>query len=91
MTDETGKQMDLIDVSPENAGPIIEKAREYKEVVSERVGLTAKEVKLKAELLQLVSDADLQRLEDGKIRFEYDGVTITVTPRDELIQVKEES
>jgi len=33
--------------------------------------------------------ADLQRLKGGKVKFAHDGFIISVTPRDELVQVKE--
>ena len=38
----------------------------------------------------MVKDAGLKRLDDGTIRFKVDGMLITVTPRDELIRVKED-
>jgi len=83
------KQLDLIDVHPKNAGPIIELARKYRTVVSQRVKLLAKEVEMKAQILEMVKAANLKRLADGVIRFTYDGYTLTVTPQDEKLNVKE--
>jgi hypothetical protein len=84
-----GTQLDLIEVGPENLKKIIPIAREYKELVSARVEILKKEVEAKQELLELVEQANLSRTKDGKIRFVADGYTITITPRDNLVQVKE--
>ena len=56
-----------------------------------RVEALAEEVKAKQEILSLVKDAHLSRLADGSIKFKCDGMVITVTPRDELVKVKDES
>ena len=87
----TGKQLPLIDVEPENMKGILPKAHEYKEAVTERLAWLASETKLKAELLALIKEAKIKPLEDGVIRFCCDGVVISVTPRDELIKVKEDN
>lgn len=87
----SGEQQDLIDVAPENAKPIIAKAKKYKEAVITRVTALDKEVKLKKELLDLVHDAGLKRLANGNISFTYDGFKITVTPRDDLIKVEDKT
>lgn len=87
--EEKGKQLDLIDVAPENAKPIIEAARKYKHFQTERLGFLKKEIEQKVLILELIHKAGLQKLKGGKIKFEYDGVILTVTPRDELVQVKE--
>ena len=86
---KAGKQLDLIDVAPENAKPIIELAKQYKEALTERLAALKEEVRLKQLILQLVNEAGLQRLPDGDIRFEYDGFQVTVTPCDDKIKVKE--
>lgn len=85
-----GQQMDLIDIAPENAKEIIAHARIYKAVQAKRILALEEEKKEKQKLLELIKEANLQRLEDGKIKFKLDGYTITVTPRDELVQIKED-
>lgn len=86
---DTKDQKMLIDVLPEDAKPIIEAAREYKEVQGERLTALSREKKLKQKVLGLVKEAKFQPLEGGVIKFECEGCTITVTPRDELVQVKD--
>ena len=86
-----GEQLDLIDVHPENAKEIIDCAKAYKRYVTDRLAVEKREVEQKQKLLALVRDANLQRLKDGTIRFKLDGFLITITPRDELIKVKEET
>ena len=86
MADE---QMDLIDVSPEHSSEIVECAKKYKAAQAKHVKYLDEEKAQKEKLRSLIDDENLERLEDGKIRFTVDGYTITVTPRDELVQVKE--
>lgn len=88
---EQGKQMDLIDVAPENAKVIIAAARIYKRFMLARQKAGAKEVQQKTEVLRLVREAKLQPLPGGKIKFKYDGFIISVTPRDELVRIIEET
>lgn len=88
-TSTSGEQLELIDVTPENLKKIIPIARAYRKIVKDRVQFTNKETELKNKLLQLVKDAELKRLPDGKIRFKCDGLTVTVTPCDEKISIKE--
>ena len=85
-----GEQLELIDVTPENLKKIIPVARAYRKVVKERVEFTNRETALKADLLNLVKEAKLKRLPNGKIRFKSEGLTITITPMDEKISIKEE-
>ena len=89
-TKKQDEQLDLIDVAPKNAKAIIEAARIYKRFAAARQKALVKEVEQKAEVLRLVRAAKLQPLDGGKIKFKYDGVTISVTPRDELVKVIEE-
>jgi len=88
---EKGEQMDLIDVNPEHSKEIIKLARQYKKAQVTRVNALVEETKLKQQLLSLIKEEHLQRLEDGTIMFTIDSYKITVTPRDELIKVKDES
>lgn len=88
---ESGEQLNLIDVQPENAKPIIQAARLYKKFQAARIAALKKEVDQKQVVLRLVREANLQPLDDGKIRFEYDNVMVSVTPRDELIKVKDKA
>jgi hypothetical protein len=85
----SGEQLELIDVLPENAKPIIAAARLYKKFQAARMAALDKETKQKQVVLNLIHEAKLQPLEGGKIKFEHDGVIISVTPRDELIKIKE--
>lgn len=84
-----GEQLPLIDVGPEEAKPIVEAAKLYKEIVRERVILTGKETAQKKLVLDMVTKANLQRLADGVIRFTCDDVTIAITPTDDKIKVTE--
>ena len=86
---KTGEQLPLIDVMPKEAKPIIEAARRYKVFQTARLKALKGEVEQKQLILDLVSKAGFQRLKDGKIRFEHEGVTITVTPQDDKIDIKE--
>lgn len=86
-----GTQLDLIDVGPENLKKILPLAREYKELVKGRMAILDQEVAAKKRLLELVKEAKLKPGEDGKIRFRADGMTITVTPTDFKIKIKDEN
>ncbi len=85
------EQLDLIDIHPENAKPIIAAARIYKKLVGKRLDVLAQEVEQKQKILDLVKEAKLTPLENGVVRFKYDNVTISITPRDELVKVKDEN
>jgi len=85
------EQMDLIDVQPKNVKAIVAAARLYKKFQVARIAALEKEIAQKQEILALVKEAKLQLLEGGVIRFACDGMTISITPRDELVKVKEES
>lgn len=88
-TKKNGEQLDLIDVQPENAKAIIRAARLYKEFQAARQTALSKELEQKHWVLKLVKAAKLQPLNGGKIKFEYDTVMVCITPRDELVTVKE--
>jgi hypothetical protein len=86
----SGEQLPLIDVTPKHGKAILAIAKDYKKAVAARMRMGEKEVDLKGKLLELIKKENLARLENGSIRFRLDGMIITVTPRDELIKVKEE-
>ena len=86
----SGEQMDLIDVTPESLKEIKPIAKRYKAAMQARVEALKEEVEAKQGILSLIKDAHLSRLQDGSIKFKCDGMVITVTPRDELVKVKEE-
>ena len=86
----TGEQLDLLDVGPENSKEIVKQAKHYKTALSRRIEALQEEVTAKEKLKALIKEANLKPMDDGKIRVHVNGYTITVTPRDELIQVKED-
>ena len=87
--DTSGEQMALIDVAPEHLTEIKPLANKYRAAVNRRMKALEEEMSLKQEILDLIKKENLSRLPDGSIKFKCDGMTITVTPRDELVKVKE--
>ena len=83
-----GDQLQLIDVQPKNKAEILKAAEEYKKVRKVRIEFLEKEKTAKKEVLTLVRKAKMHPFADGSIAFMIDGVKISVTPRDELVQVK---
>ena len=88
--EEEGEQLDLIDVAPENIKKIISVAKRYRTAQTRRIEALGQEVTEKQNLLTLIKQANLKQV-DGKIRFRADGLIITVTPRDELVKIKDET
>ena len=86
-----GEQGELIDVSPENSKEILRVAKRYKAAQIKRINALTDEKAEKEKLLDLIKKGNYQRLDGGKIRFSIEGFTITVVPRDELIQIKDEN
>lgn len=86
-----GEQLSLIDVGPENIEEITPHIRQYKEAMSTRLKALKVEVKEKNIILELVKKAHLKRLEDGNIRFTCADMLIEITPRDEVIRIKNQS
>ena len=87
---EKGEQMDLMDTGPENRQAIVDAVREYKKHQSDRIASLKKELKWKDKVKKLILESDLKPLKDGRIKFTFSKVTVEVTPRDELITIKEE-
>jgi hypothetical protein len=85
---EAPEQKPLIDVLPDNQKTIKTLARKYKAAMQERQACLKEEVDLKHKLLEEVKKANLQPV-DGKISLRIDDLQITVTPRDELVRVKD--
>ncbi len=88
---EVGEQIMLIDIAPENIKPIIKAAKLYKRAQSERLAALKEEVKYKTEVRELVRKSNPQQLEDGDIKFEYDGFEVIITPQDEKVTVKDKA
>ncbi len=86
---DAGEQLELIDVGPEHGKEILAAAKIYKKHQKARLAAAAKEGEQKKLILELVEKAHLQRLAGGVIKFELEGIPITITPRDELVQVGE--
>ncbi len=86
---ETGEQRVLIDVTPEVAKPIMTLGRKYKAVQKQRLAALALEVEMKKDLSALVKKTNPTTMADGKIKFEYQGFQVIITPTDEKITVKE--
>lgn len=78
-------------MGPENLKEIKPYAKRYKAAMQRRVEALQEEVEAKQKILSLIKEANLSRLADGSIRFKCDGLLITVTPRDELVKVKDDS
>lgn len=87
----SGEQLDLIDVAPEHLAEIKPLAERYRRALRARLDALEEETAAKQDLLSLIKESNPTRLPDGSIRFRCDGLLISVTPRDELVKVKEET
>jgi len=85
-----GEQMDLIEVGPEHKNEIIACAKRYAAAQTARLKALEAETTEKQALLELVKAEHLSSMEGGKIKLRCDDFLITITPRDELVQVKED-
>jgi molybdenum cofactor biosynthesis enzyme len=85
---ESTEQLDLMDVTPEYAKPLKAAARKYKKASAERQAALAEEVEAKGKVLEIVKAAGIKPDADGVTKCHVDGMTIKVTPRDELVRVK---
>ena len=84
------KQLPLIDVGPNNLKEIMPHIEAYRNALQERLAYGKEEVKHKVAILELVKESGLKPLPDGSIQFTCDGYKVTITPRDQLVSVKEE-
>lgn len=82
-------QLQLLDVSHPAAKKIQSLARAYKKAVKERMEIGKTEQDLKEKLRAEVKESGMKPDEDGVVTFTCGKVTITVTPRDELVRVKD--
>lgn len=83
-----GEQLDLIDVEPKNKKELLRVARRYKTAQRARTEALNVEIAQKEKLLAAVKAAKIVPDADGSYRFRVGACTISVKPRDELVQVK---
>ena len=86
-----GEQMPLIDVSPEHSKEIVKVARAYNAKVKARLAIQKGrdgEEDLQQKLLELVKAENLNRDNQGKIKFTVDSVEIELVPTKEKVKVK---
>ena len=86
-----GEQLQLIDVGPANLKKIKPLVSAYKDAQATRIAALQDEVKYKQRILEEAHKAKLNRLPDGKIRFTCDGFLVEITPRDEVIKIKDQT
>ena len=86
---EAGDQADLFELHGPNTKKIIEAGKLYKKHQKARLAEEKLEAEQKALILELVKAADIQVLAGGVIHCTIEGMEIKITPRDELVQVKE--
>lgn len=84
------EQLQLLEVSHPQAKPIMASARRYKKLVRERTEALKEEIKEKEKLRALVKEANLKADEDGVVEFRCGKIVVSVTPRDELVKVKDD-
>ena len=87
---DAGEQLQLLDVSHPLAKDIKRAAKRYDVDKHERMAATKKEVESKTKLLALVKQSGVRPDAEGVIEFAVDGLHISVTPRDELVKVKDD-
>lgn len=84
-----GEQLDLIkDYQPKNKKEILRVARKYKTSQRARLEAAAVEAEMKEKLLAVIKAAKIVPGSDGSYKFRVDSCTISMKPRDELVQVK---
>lgn len=77
----------LMEIHDENAKKIIAKGKLYKKAQKERLKFGKKEAELKEELRQLIHELNYAPLEDGVIRLNFEGLIVSIEPRNELVKV----
>ena len=82
------EQLELMDVTPVYAKPLKAAARKYKKASTARQAALAEEVEAKGKVLEIVKAAGIKPDTEGVIKCHVDGMTIKITPRDELVKVK---
>ncbi len=85
---EKGKQLALLDLTPENLMALEPVVAEYQDALANRLAWLKDELDHKKQILALVKDAGLRPNADGVIKFELGGSIVTITARDELISVR---
>ena len=80
----------LIDVAPKNHKAIAEAAKRCRAAQSRKAKAAEQETVEKDKLLALVKKSDLKPI-NGKIIFRSEGLLVTMTPREDAIQIKEKS
>jgi len=83
-----GEQLLLMDTDIPEAKPITAAARRYKKHQKARMESLALEIKAKNEIKDLVRAAKIKPNAEGVIELHLNGLTIKITPRDELVKVK---
>lgn len=87
---EPGEQMTWLDLDAEELKAIMPKIRKYRQIVKQRVSLTAQEVELKETIKEFFHKSEFQRLADGSIKVHCEGLRIHLIPQDEKIEIKED-
>jgi len=78
----------LFETLPEELKGVAEIAKDYKKVQAQRIAALNEEKNLKQQILDAVHEADIKPV-DGKVTFTVEDIIITISPRDELVQIKE--
>ena len=84
----SAEQLELMDVTPEYAKPLKAAAKKYKKASAERQVALHEEVEAKKKVLEIIKAAGIKPDAEGVMKCHVDGMTIKVTPRDELVKVK---
>ena len=84
--EKSGEQGALLDVTPVYAKPLIAAAKLYKELQVERMEALDAEIAQKKVVCGIMHEK-VEADDNGNRKFEYEGIKITVTPRDELVKV----